>query len=120
MSDEELLKRRMMIELQRRLLAKATRRQARPLDYARVFMENLTEDGKKMFRRAESQYPVVASKVAEAIGRLYAQGRLRGRLDAEAVYGIFYELGYPIRIETRVVYKKRGEVKTISELIRED
>ncbi|RLF04426.1 MAG: hypothetical protein DRK00_06740 [Thermoprotei archaeon] len=119
MSDEELLKRRMMIELQRKLLAKAARKQAQPPDYTRIFARNLTEDGREMFRRAESQYPVVASKVAEALGRLYAQGRLRGRLDAETIYGIFYELGYPIRIETRVVYKKRGEVKTISELIKE-
>ncbi|RLF05642.1 MAG: hypothetical protein DRK00_03835 [Thermoprotei archaeon] len=119
MSEEELLKRRMMLELQRRMLAKAAKQRVQLPDYRSIFLKNLTESGREMYRRAEKQYPTIAPKIAEAIGRLYAQGRLRGALDAGAIYGIFQELGYPIRIETRIVYKKRGKVKTISELLRE-
>lgn len=120
MNEEEFLKRRMMLELQRRMFAKAAKQQAQAPDYRSLFLRNLTESGKEMYRRAEGQYPTIAPKVAEAVGRLYAQGRLHGALDAEAVYGIFMELGYPIRIETRIVYKKRGEVKTIGELLKEE
>jgi hypothetical protein len=28
-------------------------------------------------------------------------------------------MGFPIRIETKIVYKKKGEVKSISELLKE-
>jgi len=102
------------------LLERKTRALRREPDYLQVFLEHLTDDGKEMFRRAKEQYPVVARKIAESIGRLFVQGRIRGVLDARAIYGIFAELGYPIRLKTKIVYKKKGEVKTISELLREE
>lgn len=118
-SEEELLKRRLMLDLQRRMLARQTKRDVEKPDYASVFLKHLSEDGREMFNMAMNQYPDVAQKVAETLGKLYHEGRLEGVLDAEAIYGIFEELGYPIRIETKIVYKKKGEVKSISELLKE-
>ena len=115
-----LLKMRKMLELQRRLLAREAKALRKEPDYYRVFSEHLTDDGKEMFKKALSQYPQVARRVAEALGRLFVLGRIRGMLDARTVYGVFYEIGYPIRLETRIVYKKRGKVKTISELLKEE
>lgn len=88
-------------------------------DYFTAFIENLSEDGKQMYNKAVEQYPSLAPKIAEAIGKLYMEGKIQGTLDAEAVYGLFQEMGYPIRIETRIVYKKKGEIKSISELLKE-
>jgi len=118
-SEEELLKRRLMVEMQRKLLARQLRREPEKPDYVAVFMKHLSEDGKRMFDKAKEQYPDIARKVAEALGKLYYEGRLKGVMDAEAIYGLFEEIGYPIRIETRIVYKKKGEVKSISELLKE-
>lgn len=118
-SEEEFLKRRLMVELQRKLLAKQLKREPEKPDYMAVFLKHLSEDGKEMFSKAMEQYPDIARKVAETLGRLYHEGRLEGAMDAEAVYGLFEEIGFPIRIETKIVYKKRGEVKSISELLKE-
>jgi len=118
MSEEELLKLRMMKRLQRELTKRAVEREERRTDPKEVFKANLTSDGARMFQQAAEQYPDIAEKIAEAVGRLYMAGRLDGKLDAEAVYGIFYEMGFPIRLQTKIVYKKRGEVKSISELIK--
>lgn len=119
-SEEDIVKRRLLLNMQRRILAKQVKSEIRKQpDYYTVFMENLSEDGKQMYSKALEQYPSIAPKIAEAIGKLYTEGKMQGVLDAEVIYGIFQEMGFPIRIETRVVYKKRGEVKSISELLKE-
>ncbi len=122
MDDElELIKRRKLLELQRRLLEKAKKKAepAKP-DFYSLFLSSLTEDGRRMFGLALDQYGDAAARVGESIGRLIYAGRVRGRLGAEEIYWIFRELGMPIRVETRIVYKKRGEVKSISEMLREE
>ncbi len=123
MDDElELIKRRKMLELQRKILERTIKEReavARP-DFYSIFLSHLTDDGKELFERALNQYPKAARRIAEEIGKLYYMGRVRGSLDARAIYGIFAELGYPIRVETKIMYKKRGEVKSISELLKED
>lgn len=118
-SEEELLKRRLMVELQRKLIAKQLKREPEKPDYVSIFLKHLSEDGREMFNKAMEQYPDVARKVAETLGKLYHEGRLEGVMDAETVYGLFEEVGFPIRIETKIVYKKKGEVKSISELLKE-
>lgn len=119
MSEEEMLRRKLLLEMQRKLLAKQVVKPTEKPDYISTFLSNLTEDGGEMYEKAAEQYPSIAPKIAEALGRLYAEGRLAGKLDAETVYGIFYEAGCPIRIEIKIVYKKKGEVKTISEMLKE-
>ncbi|MEZ0345385.1 MAG: hypothetical protein ABWK01_02390 [Infirmifilum sp.] len=116
--DLELIKKRMLLEMQKRMMEKEVKR-AEP-DYYNVFLGNLTDDGRVMFEKAVEQYGDTARKIAEKLGRLYHIGRLRGKLDAEAVYWIFSEIGLPIRLETRIVYKKGGEYKSISEILKEE
>ncbi|MEM1509035.1 MAG: hypothetical protein QXY49_06275 [Thermofilaceae archaeon] len=119
MSEEELLKKKIMIKMQRKLLSLEAKRETKQDDFQQVFLSHLSEDGKEMYEKALAQYPSVAPKIAEEIGRLFVLGRLTGTFDAETVYGIFQELGYPIKLETRLVYKKKGETKSISELLKE-
>jgi DNA-binding TFAR19-related protein (PDSD5 family) len=118
--DIELIKRRMLLEMQRKMLAREAKKPAEVVDYYSVFLEHLTEDGREMFNRALEQYGEVARKVAVKIGQLYHLGRLSGSLDASAVYWVFQEIGLPIRMETRIVYKKGGEVKSISDMLKEE
>ncbi len=117
-ADLEIIKKRMLLEMQRKILEKEIKR-SEP-DYYALFMEHLTEDGKLMFEKAIKQYGETAKKVGEKLGRLYYLGRLRGRMDAETVYWVFSEIGLPIRLETRIVYKKGGEVKSISDMLKEE
>ena len=117
--DLELVKMRKLLELQKRLLmSKVKQPEKKEIDFYSIFINNLTESGMKMFNLAKSQYPTVADKVAKELGKLIYLGRIQEKLDDQIIYGIFYELGLPIRIETRIVYKKKGEIKSISELIK--
>lgn len=119
-NEEDILLRKMMLDIQRKLVAKSSPKKEEKIDYSKVFLENLSEDGKEMFERALKQYSDAALKIAEILGRLIIEKKVTGPFDAEAVYGIFEELGLPIRIETKIVYKKKGKIKSISELIREE
>jgi len=117
----EIIKRRKLLELQKRLLEK-TKKKAEPEkpDFYSLFLSSLTDDGREMFGKALDQYGDAAARVGESIGRLIYAGRIRGRLGAEEIYWIFREIGMPIRLETRIVYKKRGEVKSISDMLKEE
>ncbi|RLE82553.1 MAG: hypothetical protein DRJ36_00475, partial [Thermoprotei archaeon] len=51
--------------------------------------------------------------------RLIVQGRIKGEIDGYTVLYIFRELGYPIRLPTRIVVKRKGETKSITEYLKE-
>ena len=117
----ELIKKKKLLELQKKLLRKKLEKNTEKVpDFYSLFLSSLTSDGREMFDKALDQYGDAAARIGESIGRLIYAGRIRGRLDAEQIYWIFRELGMPIRVETRIVYKKGGEVKSISEMLREE
>ncbi|HDD63692.1 MAG: hypothetical protein DRJ32_00330 [Thermoprotei archaeon] len=116
--DLEIIKMKKLLSLQRKLLAKSRKEEHR-IDYEEIFLRHLDSKAKKIYEKAKQQYPEVARKVALAISKLILERKLGGILDSVTLYGIFYELGYPIRLETRIVYKSKGRVKSISELIKE-
>jgi DNA-binding TFAR19-related protein (PDSD5 family) len=116
--DVELIKRRMLLEMQKKLLRASQPERKEVVDYERIFVEHLTDDGRMMYEKAVEQYGEEARRIAEKLGRLYRSGRLQGLMNAETVYWVFREVGLPIKIETRIVYKKGGEVKSIGEMLR--
>ncbi|AKG38005.1 hypothetical protein MA03_00015 [Infirmifilum uzonense] len=117
-SDLEIIKKRMLLEMQRKMLEKELKK-AEP-DYYSIFLKYLTDDGRIMFEKAVEQYSDTAKKIGEKLGKLFYSGRLREKLNAEAVYWIFYEIGLPIRLETKIVYKKGREYKSISDVLKEE
>lgn len=116
--DVELIKRRMLLEMQKRMLRASQEEKKEVVDFEKVFIEHLSDDGRLMYEKAVDQYGEQARKIAEKLGKLYYLGRLQGRMNAETVYWIFREVGLPIKIETKIVYKKGGEVKSIGEMLK--
>ena len=118
----ELIKKRKLLELQKKIIAKKIRKseETRRPDFYNIFLDSLSESGRDMFERALKQYSNTAKQLGASLGKLIYSGKIRKSLTADDIYWIFYELGYPIHIETRIVYKKRGETKSISELLREE
>ncbi len=119
--DLELLIKRKMLELQKRALTEK-KKEAREAKYNHwdIVKPCLTSGGEEMLLKAKSQYPKVAEYVVRELAKLVLTGRLREKLDAEDIYAIFYHLGFPIRIETKIVVKRKGKVKSISELLKEE
>lgn len=118
--EEDILMRKMILDMQRKLIVRRSQQREERVDYVKVFLDNVSEEGLEMYNKALEQYPTIAPKVAEALGRLIAHGKIDSPLDAETVYRVFQELGYPIRLETKIVYKKKGKVKSIGELLKEE
>jgi len=116
----KLLKMKKMLELQKKMLTlKKGTSHLQKIDYYQIFIKSLTEDGRKMYKIAENQYSIAAKRIATLLGKMIYEGKIKLPLNAEVIYGIFYELGLPIRIETKIVYKRKGEVKSISDIIKE-
>jgi len=123
MSDElDLLKRKKLIELQKKVLLesikrekKSTSRAIEPTEFVRKYFVGRAEE---VFDKALSQYPAVAKYVAHQLTKLILAGKIT-KIDGVTLYEIFRALGYPIRLETRIVYRAKGRVKTLSELLKE-
>jgi len=123
LSDElDLLKRRKLIELQRKILLESAKREKKPtreeIDPIEFIREHFVGRANEVFSKALSQYPVIAKYVAHQLAKLIMAGKI-DKIDGVTLYEIFRALGYPVRLETKIVYKSRGKVKTLSELLRE-
>lgn len=123
MSDElDLLKRKKLIELQKKALLeslkkekKATKKAIDPVKFIRKYFVGRANE---VFDRALSQYPTVAKYVAYQLAKLILAGKVK-EIDGVTLYEVFRALGCPVRLETRVVYKAKGKTKTLSELLKE-
>jgi len=122
LSDEiDLIKRKKLLEFQKKMLKKKfqqknVKRTLSPREFLDMY---LTEGGREMLKRGFQQYPGVAQYVVNGLVRLIISKRITGKIDEHLIYGIFYELGYPIRLETKIMYKSKGKAKSISEVLKE-
>jgi DNA-binding TFAR19-related protein (PDSD5 family) len=123
--DEELerLKRRRLLELQRRLLA-----EKREPEGTEEIEESSPEDvlggcfvGRawEVLRAARAQFPQVMPKVEEAIVEAIRSGRIRQRIDGESLFQFLRQIGIPVRLQTSIRYKEHGELKTIGQRLKE-
>lgn len=120
--DEELeyLIRKKALELQKRMLLRREVEEPKRVDPQSLVERYLTDDGREMLEKAREQYPRICDIVVSELARLIAVGRIDRKLDAVDVFNIFKSLGYPIRVETKIVIKRRGEEKSVSEILREE
>jgi DNA-binding TFAR19-related protein (PDSD5 family) len=130
-SEIELLKRRKLLEMQRRLLIqkvealkkeeeekrqKAGEAEVKPTDVLkRVFVGRAWE----VWRVAEMQYPSVTEKLAIALARLIKGGRLKGQITGEQLFWFFRRLGLRVRLKTKIRIYESGELKTLADKLRE-
>lgn len=123
MSGEDLelekLKLKRLIELQARL-AKAEAERARPPpDPFKVVEERLVGRGREVLEAALQQHPTVAKALVRELARLILEGKLTGKISGEILHQLFQALGYPVRLETKIYYAEKGEVKSLAERLRE-
>jgi len=119
--DEELdlLKMRKLLELKRRILAAQGRSQRQPqIDPLELVRSRLVNRGDEVLEQALRLYPRATRRVVEELARLIRSGRI-DRIDGAALLELFENLGMPVRLDTKIVYKAKGKTKTLSELLRE-
>lgn len=125
LSDAELerLKRRKMLELQRKMLIKKEEKEAPPKPEEPSNREILGRyfEGRawEVYDTAWAQFPQVMPQVEEALVEAFKSGKVRERVDGEGLYQFLREVGLPVRLNTTIRYKEHGELKTIGQRMRE-
>lgn len=123
-ADEELerLKRRRLLELQRRLLAeKEPDEEEEKQEPTRDEVLNgyLVGRAWEVLRAARAQFPTVMPRVEEALAEAIRAGRVKQRIDGESLFQFLRQIGLPVRLQTSIRYKEHGELKTIGQRLRE-
>lgn len=123
MEDElERLKRRKLLEMQRRLLKQRQEPEEPPEEPTsrevldRYFYGRAWE----VYNAARLQFPTVMPQVEKALVEAMSAGRVRQRIDGEGLYHFLRQIGLPVRLRTTIRYKEHGELKTLEQKIRED
>ena len=127
MSDDqplELLKRRKLLEMRRRLLLKKASElekgeAGKPEDPREVLRKAFVGRGWEVWEAAEQQYPMATRKIVPVLLSLVRAGKLREKVTGEQLYWLFSRLGLRIRLNTRIRIFERGELKTIADKLRE-
>lgn len=118
MSDIELefLKLKKLRELQKRVVnQKAQQTREEPF---KIVERVLIGRGKGVLEAAYSQFPEATRKIVEYLAKLIVEGKL-GELTGEELYAIFKSLGLNVRLETKIVFKEHGKVKSLVEKLKE-
>ena len=123
--DKELerIKRRRMLELQRRILReeKVEEEPEKPAEptpretlggmfYGRAW---------EVYETAKIQYPTVMPQVEQALVEGIKSGKIQDRIDGESLFAFLRQLGLNVRLNTKIRYKDHGELKTIGQRIKE-
>ncbi len=124
--DDELekLKRRRMIELQRRLHRSDSKPEAEPEKPKEPTPDELL--GRFLVGRAwevlgaaRAQFPKVMPQVEEALVEAFKAGKIKESIDGGMLLQFLRQVGLPVRVQTSIRYKDHGELKTIGQRIKE-
>ena len=124
--DDELekLKRRRMIELQRRLHRSESKPEAEPEKPKEPTREEtlgrfLVGRAWEVLGAARAQYPKVMPQVEEALVEAFKAGNIKESIDGGMLLQFLRQVGLPVRVQTSIRYKDHGELKTIGQRIKE-
>ena len=123
--DKELerIKRRKMLELQRRMLQeeKASEEPEKPAEPTpREILDGMFSGRAwEVYETAKIQYPSVMPQVEQALVEGIKSGKIRDRIDGESLFVFLRRLGLNVRLNTKIRYKEHGELKTIGQRIKE-
>ena len=124
MTDEDLelkaLKLRKLMRLAA-LKAEKERQPERRLSFEeamKILKEYLEDRGDEVLEAALEQYPEQAKRVAMMLAEKIARGELRRKLSGGALMSLFEYLGMPVKLRTKILYYKKGEYKSIADLLR--
>ena len=120
--DKELerIKRRRMLELQRRMIHEE-KAEEEPVEPTPREVLNGMFSGRawEIYEIAKIQFPTVMPQVEQALVEGIKSGKIRDRIDGESLFSFLRQLGLNVRLNTKIRYKDHGELKTIGQRIKE-
>jgi len=125
LSEElELYKRKKLLEMQMRLLAKKAEEEKkqeepeRAPDPKEVLNKIFVGRAWEVFEVARRQYPRVTQTLQDELVRLILSGRLKEQITGEQLLWLFRKMGLNVRMETKIRILESGELKTIAEKLK--
>lgn len=123
--DEDLELKMLRLRMMRKLMAaQADRKEEKrglELDFEhalQLLREHLTERGDEVLEAALQQYPGPTRKIALILAQRIREGRLREKIPGPALLRLFESLGLRVKLQTQILYYKRGEYKSLRELLK--
>jgi len=120
----ELYKRKKLLEMQMRLLAKKAEEEKkqeepeRAPDPKEVLNRIFIDRAWEVFEAARRQYPQVTQTLQDELVRLILSGKLKERITGEQLLWLFRKIGLDVRMETKIRILESGELKTIAEKLK--
>jgi len=125
LSDElELYKRKKLLEMQMRLLAKKAEEEKKqeepegPPDPKEVLNRIFVGRAWQVFEAARRQYPQVTQTLQDELVRLILSGKLKEQITGEQLLWLLRKMGLDVRMETKIRILESGELKTIAEKLK--
>ncbi len=87
-----------------------------PLEIVRA---RLGPKGDVVLEAALEQYPEETRQIVERLAQLIASGSVEGPIDGGELYNLFRQLGLRVKLDTKIVYMKRGEARDLRELFKQ-
>jgi len=127
-TELDILKKRKLLEMQRRLLAKKIEEDRRIDLEAGTKKINSREVLKRIFvGRAEEvwdaacrQYPQAMKRLEESLARMVLRGEISETLDEEQLLYILRTIGLKPRFDVKIRILEGGRLKSISEKLKEE
>lgn len=119
--DQDLELKRLELRRMRRLLSTAQRKDPTattdedPVNFIKAHLE---ERGEEVLSAAIEQYPNEAKEVAKLLMNLIKSGKLEEKISGPILYSVFRRSGVNVKLNTKIAYLKRGELKSLSELFK--
>lgn len=105
----------------RKLLSSRDQREGGSLsleEAVKILRKHLVERGDEVLEAALEQYPELAKAVVLMIAEKIKSGELSGEISGTVLMTLFESLGARIRLKTTIKYYKKGEYKSIRDLLK--
>jgi len=87
-------------------------------DAYELVKKHLADRGEEVLDAALEQYPEAAKKIVMIIALKIMRGEFSGKITGEMLMQLFEYLGMHVRLETKILYYRKGEYKSIRDLLR--
>lgn len=87
-------------------------------DAYELVKKHLADRGEEVLNAALEQYPEAARRIVMIIALKIMRGEFSGKITGEMLMQLFEYLGMRVRLETKILYYRKGEYKSIRDLLR--
>ena len=87
-------------------------------DAYELVKKHLVDRGGEVLDAALEQYPNATKKIVMLIASKIMRGEFSGKISGETLMQLFEYLGMHVRLETKILYYRKGEYKSIRDLLR--